>query len=566
MSNLQRDIGSEDMKITELVTQLKQDKFLIPTFQREFVWDTDNILKLWDSIYRFYPIGSILYWETDSYLHTHRQLGGFQFPHDEDTVREFEEWKYILDGQQRSTSLLVSLQGGTGRVEGKEAFDYTVYFDAKRGDFFFADELEDRKDDVPAEFLVRLRDVPEWEFTFYKEISSVESFDEEVEHNLEQLKRIFTDYTVSVIRIKGVEVNEVCDIFERINQEGKKLHPVDIIVARTYRSEDQEDDKPGFYLRDNLTDLKSILLEQGGQYQDMDDLNIIQMVALCLRKEHSGGRNPFGITPKPLQNLETDHLEQNWDHCQDTVLDTIKFLVDMKILGPGMLPYAYLALPICYHLHQNSQPNRDLARQWFWRNAFGLENFRSSTDVYNFCEDFFDAVENGDDVTIPPLVISKTELVQASYNYRSALSRAVLAFLANQNPLDFTDPGAVVLDDVYLRLSQAPQLHHIYPRKFLGNVEDLPDEADMDSLMNICFLRAKTNIQVGGDNPLRYFKDFEDVRNFGRILESHLIPSEYIERNEFKPADYQEFLFARAEWFGKKLSKALPDVQVNLVE
>ena len=64
MSNLTRDIGSDDLKIEEIVKLLSEDKYLIPTFQREFVWQPANILKLWDSMFRFYPIGSILYWES----------------------------------------------------------------------------------------------------------------------------------------------------------------------------------------------------------------------------------------------------------------------------------------------------------------------------------------------------------------------------------------------------------------------------------------------------------------------------------------------------------------------
>ena len=114
----QRDIKTEDIKIQDFVNRLKDDKFLIPTFQRDFVWEPENIVKLWDSIYRFYPIGSILYWMTDSYLHTHRKLGGFSFPHDEDTIRKFREWAYILDGQQRATSLLISMIGGKRKSEG----------------------------------------------------------------------------------------------------------------------------------------------------------------------------------------------------------------------------------------------------------------------------------------------------------------------------------------------------------------------------------------------------------------------------------------------------------------
>ncbi len=95
----------------------------------------------------------------------------------------------------------------------------------------------------------------------------------------------------------------------------------------------------------------------------------------------------------------------------------------------------------------------------------------------------------------------------------------------------------------------------------------LPEGALIDSLMNIFFLRAQTNIRIGDKNPLCYFKDFEkqNPKRFDEILESHLIPSEYIERPEFRPDDYVEFLNARAELFCKKIREALPDVTVKVV-
>ncbi len=568
MSNLSRDIGTEDMKIEELVKLLREDKYLIPTFQREFVWDPSSILKLWDSMFRFYPIGSLLYWETDSYLHTHRKLGGFEFPHDEDTLRKFKEWKYILDGQQRATSLLVCMLGGKGRVEDDEDFDYMLWFDATNAEFFFANGLKKRKGRVDDEhFLVRVRDVPTWDFDFYGEMSAAEGFNKEIQHNLRQLERMFNDYRLSVIRIRGVEVNEVCEIFERINQEGKKLHPVDIIVARTYRNPEPEEDEPGFYLRDNLAELRQPLIEAGSRWQDMDDLLIIQMVAMCLRKQHAKGRNPFGITPAALDNLTTENLRSNWTTAQKTILDTVKFLTDQKILGPDMLPFAYLSLPLCYHFHKNKAPALSIARQWFWRNAFGLEDFRSSTDVYNFSQDFFGAVESGKSVELPPLVVSRSRLVQSRYSYRRPLSRAVLALLANQKPTDFSDPHAEVLDSVYLQLSQTPNLHHIYPRSFLGKTDGLPEDVSRDSLMNICYLRRKTNIEIGDQNPLRYFEAYEKkVSDFDGILESHLIPREFIDRAAFDPEDYRAFLFARADRIARELQRMLPDVDVSVVD
>lgn len=567
MSNLNRDIGTEDFKIEELVKMLKEDKFLVPTFQRDFVWQPANILKLWDSIYKFYPMGSILYWETDKYLHTHRKLGGFIFPHDEDTVRKFNEWKYILDGQQRATSLLISLLGGIGRVEDNDDFDYTLYFDATKAEFFFPVDLDKRKAEVGNHhFLIRVRDVPNWSFTFYKEIANQPGFDKTIENNLAQLSRLFSDYKLPVVRVRGVEVSEVCEIFERINQEGKRLDPVDIIVARTYRNADMVSGNPGFYLRDNLDSLKTVLIQQGNRYQEIDDLTIIQMIAVCLRKQHKEGRNPFGITPAALENLTAAHFEDNWQSVQKTILQTIKNLCDLKIHGPSMLPYTYLALPLCYYLHENPNPDRDFSRQWFWRTAFAPEDFRTSTDVYRHCEEVFAPLEQGKPMILPPLVLSKARLLQTSYNYRNVLSRAVLAFLANQNPLDFSDPHAIVLDNVYLLLSQAPNLHHIYPQNFLKKKTELPAGITADSLMNICFIRADTNIHIGDKNPLTYFKDYAGKRGFDKILKSHLIPRKYIERDRFEIQDYIAFLMDRAQWFVDRLKEELPDVEVTIVD
>jgi hypothetical protein len=84
--------------------------------------------------------------------------------------------------------------------------------------------------------------------------------------------------------------------------------------------------------------------------------------------------------------------------------------------------------------------------------------------------------------------------------------------------------------------------------------------------MNICYLRAKTNIQISDKNPLDYFQDYRNVRDFDAILESHLIPTEFLSRETFKPVDYRDFLFARATRFAERLRNALPDVDVQIVD
>ena len=231
-----------------------------------------------------------------------------------------------------------------------------------------------------------------------------------------------------------------------------------------------------------------------------------------------------------------------------------------------MLPNGYLLFPLCHHFYKNPLPDRQFAKQWFWRTAFGAEDFAEQMRFMIIAMIFSIKFKRVKSLLLPELVLSKSRLVNTSYYYKSALSRAVLAFLAKQNPLDFSDPDAEVLDNVYLLLSQAPNLHHIYPQNLLEKVKELPNGADINSLMNICYLRAKTNIVVGDKNPLHYFREFEGVKDFNRILDSHLIPKEFLAKNEFQPSDYKDFLFARAQLFCQKIKDELPDVSVKIVE
>ncbi|MFO7987746.1 MAG: DUF262 domain-containing protein [Desulfatiglandaceae bacterium] len=131
-----RTIQTEQINIQAFVHKLREAEFLIPSFQREFVWRPEDIIRLWDSLYRFYPIGSILYWRTHIRLHIHRELGGWILSDRHQALKERKEWVYILDGQQRATSLLVSLFGLKTRGEGQKAWGDVLFFDATTATFF----------------------------------------------------------------------------------------------------------------------------------------------------------------------------------------------------------------------------------------------------------------------------------------------------------------------------------------------------------------------------------------------------------------------------------------------
>ncbi|MBN2320708.1 MAG: DUF262 domain-containing protein [Acidobacteria bacterium] len=236
-----RKISIRSERIKNLMRKLDEGRFLIPTFQRPYVWDPENIIDLWHSIYECYPIGSVLYWKTRTYLHVHRRLGGFYLPGNGDEGDACRS--YILDGQQRITSLYVSFQGGAGKIREKHDFDFTLYFDLKNEVFFFENEYYRHRWDVDAALLLRLKDVPDLPPDYCRHLPGVSP---DIEKNLDQLRYIFTDYSVPVICLEGYDISSVCAVFERINQNGVKLDNLDILIARSFENCDTvvEEDFP----------------------------------------------------------------------------------------------------------------------------------------------------------------------------------------------------------------------------------------------------------------------------------------------------------------------------------
>jgi uncharacterized protein with ParB-like and HNH nuclease domain len=229
-----RKISIKNRNIYEFIGQLAAGDFIIPTFQRLFIWNPENISDLWDSIYQAYPIGSILYWKTSTQLHVHRKLGGFYIP--DDTTAGSKHKSYILDGQQRATSLLVSFYGGTGKVREQYSFDFTLYFDLTKAVFFFEKDYYKHKWEAASAFLLRLKEVPDLPDDFGRQLSKEAGFSETVEKNLAQLRYLFTDYSIPLICLEGYDIAGVCAIFERINQTGVRLKNMDILIARGFKN------------------------------------------------------------------------------------------------------------------------------------------------------------------------------------------------------------------------------------------------------------------------------------------------------------------------------------------
>jgi uncharacterized protein with ParB-like and HNH nuclease domain len=101
--NIASRLGTGTPLIKDLISDITRGEIKVPQFQRPFVWKEEQAIKLLDSIYNNYPIGSLLLWRTNSKLAVERNIGDFKLPETDD----MSPTDYVLDGQQRLTVIFL---------------------------------------------------------------------------------------------------------------------------------------------------------------------------------------------------------------------------------------------------------------------------------------------------------------------------------------------------------------------------------------------------------------------------------------------------------------------------
>jgi hypothetical protein len=130
-------------------------------------------------------------------------------------------------------------------------------------------------------------------------------------------------------------------------------------------------------------------------------------------------------------------------------------------------------------------------------------------------------------------VIDREQLRKTQYSSQGRMSTALLALYANRGPKDWGAGHVDVLASVYYELTDKPNLHHIFPQDFVAN-SDLAEKNRSDSLLNIAYLTALTNIRISNKNPVAYIEEYRgktevERQEFCKVLDSHLAPLEILE-------------------------------------
>lgn len=573
-----------DKGLITYLEELRNCNYQIPTFQRDVVWRQENVKKLWDSIYKFYPLGSILVWKTDVQLHNHRQIGGHVIDNEN---FDRAEYQYLLDGQQRTTSLLTSLFGG--KIEGRDDFNPSLYVDLTITNDEETDDESYKKrflywseiDDKDGKYVRNTSQMKKFKEGLIVKLSDIKNNFEHVQETivnhpevahqynhrywaeLRTIQQVLLNYRISFIELKGIKVSEVCQIFERINQAGKPLEIFDIVVAKTYRPKASTDE--GFYLRELIDNFKT---KNASRFMQIDYFDYLQIIAILIRENilNSGVRN---ITPTYLNNIKSEEIEFIWQKAQNAMLKTFDFFENtLNIKSPSLIPYRYFYLTLAVYFYNNEKPNYDFLKKYFWYMSFHSKDLLSNTSNINEHIALLNNEKLNGKYSFERFLIDKDSLRKSSYSSKGRLSRAILALYAYNDPKDWKYTDRKVNVENLFFSTDKPNLHHIFPLNYIAKNKG-ENSLDENSLMNIAYLTQITNLEISDKNPLQYMQNYINEKGFKNVVDSHYLPSnilEWVTLEDMPINALDEFIEARIELIIDELRKLLEGIEFDVID
>ncbi|WP_422745597.1 GmrSD restriction endonuclease domain-containing protein [Micromonospora sp. WMMD754] len=257
--------------VSLLVELIKTGKIALPDIQRPFVWQATKVRALFDSMYKGFPVGYLLFWDTGAEVGA-RQIGV-------DTVKTVPT-HLIVDGQQRLTSLFAVMTGATVLHDDYSESRIRIAFRPTDATFAVTDAAIEKDPEFIPDISVLWQQGGKRATTkaYLKTLSARREVDDAEEERLEEaIDRLYDlqHYPFKVIELSAAaDEEQVAEIFVRINSEGVALVQADFILT-----------------------LMSVFWEKGRR--DLEDF-----CRVC-RVPSLGGASPFNwyIQPQPPQLL-----------------------------------------------------------------------------------------------------------------------------------------------------------------------------------------------------------------------------------------------------------------------
>ena len=548
---------SRRVRINQIIDYCESGEWVIPRFQRYFDWKKDDIKDFLKSIFLDYYVGAFLLWD----IRRETELDVMPI----NGINENQNLKknaIVLDGQQRITSLYYAIKSPNfslaGDVRGKNSYFYIDF-----AEFIKSDD----HDDLIKVFHEKIDDEESFKkmlFPFYdlekhgkwannlekylrtKNLDSDKSF-ELRELIIDKLGYIYNGFEIPYVTIPGDRsLEQVTDIFEKINSSGKQLDVFDLLIARL--------SKYGIDLR-HLWD-ESIRNPKIKEYEGRKGTNkkmpiyILQSIALCFSQSKSCKRKDILDIYRNSSTTKED-FEKKWKEMTEYTLQAIDLLENTKdgfgVTVPAEIPFEPM-IPVLTALLREINDKFidshkkcfDKLKNWYWTSVFSVA-YSSAVDSRKTSD--FNAMIKwfSNDEAIPKTIqkfrLDYLRLDLGSVEQKSnAIYRGILSLIAIKGGYDF-DKNISIGNREYNR-------DHIFPKSKFSDYESV------NSILNITFLTRDTNQRIKRARSISSFIDDTLHDKFDNNEEELLktLESHFINHNSYKfmkENDFEGFLKER---------------------
>ena len=194
--------------------EIEKGSVKIPQFQRDFVWTKQKSGELLDSILKGYPIGTFIFWKTKEELRAIRNIGGLELP----KTPKGDYILYVLDGQQRLTSLFAAVKGLTIERTDGETEDFSKFYvdlEATTDESIVLAELED---DTETHRWITLHDL------LFGKLKAISKYPETCgQEAIQAYKDRLNSYQFPIVTMREAPIEVATEVFTRLNISGKNL-------------------------------------------------------------------------------------------------------------------------------------------------------------------------------------------------------------------------------------------------------------------------------------------------------------------------------------------------------
>lgn len=547
--------------INYINNSIEQGGFWLPNIQRHFVWSTDQIIKLFDSIMREYPVGTLMIWKTNEKIRCRRFISNYKenmsITNTYETPNDNQKM-LVLDGQQRLQSMYIALKGS---YEGEELY-IDVLHDVDR-DEDIKYKFKFLKDNVNEKSFIKLKDIifsnkkpTVISREVIKKIKSdgieiSEDDEDKITEVIEQIVYIFCTQDVicyqvldSVDNKEIYNENDIVEIFIRANSGGTILEKSDLLFALLTVYMDDIEER----LEELLEEINAV------GYKFNRDF----ILKTCLTLIGAGAKYEVDKFRKD-ENIQK--INDNWDEICNAIKDVKDFIYGRTYLRCDKTLGAYNPLiPIIYLRYKYKAKYYEAIdnglSSWLIKTILlGIYSGSADSlidltvkDIEEKGEMDFESLKTIFRNRNKSVDMTEDNILSAGYNTESSRRKLYLLFSLWYGQFNFTPSFK----------DNSPNIDHIFQQSLLKSIRIMGDKGrpvqkyksnDINQLANCMLLTASENQGGGKSNisPQEWFKDKSKD-----YLKMHLIPDN---TELWKVENFELFIEERKQLIKNKFSE-----------